>query len=255
MSFTDTFFNNYGGDTAGSSNTNLVNKVYLGSQGEKQVRFKRSGKSVTVPAGDKTETIAQAKARYLTDPKLQASWATLLRKNGFDTDPLSARAIWEMSVNGASDWYATSNGEQKVTPEQYLTWYSRKTQKPEAPALPTRQIYQVPEEQIVSDIDTVAQKVLGRTINDADKAEEWYTDLVKGINKMYSKGTVTTVKEVVNPTTGKKEKQVVQTPGFSKEGITQKIEQTVKGASPVDVERKDRVDFTKWLFGQMGGRG
>lgn len=247
----DTFFNNYG---QSATTGTLVNKVYVGAQGSKQVKLKRGGGTVSIPAGDKTETIAEAKRRYLTDPKLQSSWLALLSKNGFETDPLQARALWEISVDGASDWYSTSNGEQKITPQQYLTWYSRGTQKKKGPALPTRQIYQVPEEQIMSDIDTVAQKVLGRTISDVDKAEEWYTDLVKGINKMYQKGTVTTVKEVVNPKTGKKEKQVLQTPGFSKEGIQERIETTVRGAAPVDVERKERVDFTKWLFSQGGQR-
>lgn len=250
MSFTDTFFNNYGGDTNNTSGVNFINKVYLGTE-TKTVQGRGEKLKTT---RDKTETIAQAKARYLSDPKLQASWTALLRKNGFETDPLNARAMWEISVSGASDWYSTSNGQQKVTPEQYLTWYSRKTQKPKTPTLPTRQIYQVAEEQIASDINTVAQNILGRTISDTDKTEDWYKDLVNGINKMYSKGTVTTVKEVVNPATGKKEKQVIQTPGFTKEGISQQIEKTVRTAAPVDVERKDRVDFTKWLFGQMGGR-
>lgn len=240
----------------GQISAGYTNKVYVGpGKGKgKEVRLKRGGQTIAMPAGDETETIAEAKRRYLTDPKLQASWLTLLSKNGFETDPLNARALWEISVDGASDWFATSNGEQKITPQQYLTWYSR-GQKKKGPALPTRQIYQVPEEQIMSDIDTVAQKVLGRTIDDADKGEEWYNDLIKGINKMYQKGTVTTVKEVVNPRTGKKEKQVIQTPGFSKEEIQQKITADVRTAAPVDVERKERVDFTKWLFSQAGGQG
>jgi hypothetical protein len=248
----------FGGKSATTTTDgSLVNKVYIKTVNKKEVRsVSPTGVEYFTPARteDKVETTAEAKRRYLTDPKLQSSWLALLSKNGFETDPLQARALWEISVDGASDWYATSDGQQKITPQQYLTWYSRGTQKKKGPALPTRQIYQVPEEQIMSDIDTVAQKVLGRTISDVDKAEEWYTDLVKGINKMYQKGTVTTVKEVVNPKTGKKEKQVVQTPGFSKEGIEQRIETTVRGAAPVDVERKERVDFTKWLFSQ-GGQG
>lgn len=250
----DEFFGGQSSTT--TTDGSLVNKVYIKTVNKKEVRsVSPTGVEYFTPARteDKVETTAEAKRRYLTDPKLQSSWLVLLRKNGFETDPLQARALWEISVDGASDWYATSDGQQKITPQQYLTWYSR-GQKKKAPALPTRQIYQVPEEQIMSDIDTVAQKVLGRTISDVDKAEEWYTDLVKGINKMYQKGTVTTVKEVVNPKTGKKEKQVVQTPGFSKEGIEQRIETTVRGAAPVDVERKERVDFTKWLFSQGGQR-
>lgn len=121
--------------------------------------------------------------------------------------------------------------------------------------LPTRQIYDVPKAQIESDVNEAAQKILGRTINDEDKGQDWYQDLVKGINKLYQKGTVTTSKEVVNPATGKKERQVIQKPGFSKDKIATQIEETLTAASPVDVERKQRVDFTKWLFSQTGGQG
>jgi hypothetical protein len=123
------------------------------------------------------------------------------------------------------------------------------------PNLPTRQIYDVPKAQIESDVNEAAQKILGRTINDEDKGQDWYQDLVKGINKLYQKGTVTTSKEVVNPATGKKEKQVIQKPGFSREKIATQIEETLAAESPVDVQRKQRVDFTKWLFSQMGGQG
>jgi hypothetical protein len=123
------------------------------------------------------------------------------------------------------------------------------------PNLPTRQIYDVPKAQIESDVNEAAQKILGRTINDDDKSQDWYQDLVKGINKLYQKGTVTTSREVVNPATGKKERQVIQKPGFSKDKIATQIQETLTSASPIDVERKQRVDFTKWLFSQTGGQG
>jgi hypothetical protein len=120
--------------------------------------------------------------------------------------------------------------------------------------LPTRQIYDVPKAKIEADVDETAQKILGRTINDEDKQQDWYQDLVSGINKLYQKGTLTTSKKVVNPATGKKEVQVIQKPGFSQEKIASTIEQTLTEASPVDVERKQRVDFTQWLFSQLGGQ-
>lgn len=235
--------------------TAYTGQVYLGSQ-------KVPGYTTQSPTGgtytvkpttkDLTETTAQAQARYLTDAQLREKWNTALRKNGFGTDPLQARALWELSVAGASDWYATSNGQQKITPEQYLGWYS--SGKKKKPALPTRQVYQVTEDEIAADIDEIMLKKAGRTVQDSDKDMGWYQDLVKGISKLYSEGVVTTVKEVKNPKTGKMEKVVTQAPGFSKEQIAEEITSTIEAEDPASVQRKQRIDNTKWLLSR-GGRG
>jgi len=251
--FVDDWFNNRS-NTASSAGT-YVNKVYLGTQ-------KVPGDTIQSPTGgtytvkpttkDITETTTQAQARYLTDAKLREKWNTALRKNGFGTDPLQARALWDISVAGASDWYATSNGQQKITPEQYLGWYS--SGKKKKPALPTRQVYQVTEDEIAADIDEIMLKKAGRTVQDSDKDMGWYQDLVKGISKLYSEGVVTTVKEVKNPKTGKMEKVVTQAPGFSKEQIAEEITSTIEAEDPASVQRKQRIDNTKWLLSR-GGRG
>ncbi len=251
--FVDDWFNNRS-NTASSAGT-YVNKVYLGTQ-------KVPGDTIQSPTGgtytvkpttkDITETTTQAQARYLTDAKLREKWNTALRKNGFGTDPLQARALWELSVAGASDWYATSNGQQKITPEQYLGWYS--SGKKKKPALPTRQVYQVTEDEIAADIDEIMLKKAGRTVQDSDKDMGWYQDLVKGISKLYSEGVVTTVKEIKNPKTGKMEKVVTQAPGFSKEQIAEEITSTIEAEDPASVQRKQRIDNTKWLLSR-GGRG
>lgn len=248
--FVDTFFNNYSG-SAGTTG-GYANKVYFGQSAAKQTRMKRSGEVIDVPAGDKTLSTTEAKRLYLTDEALRNKWNTTLRKNGITADPIQARAIWDLSVDGASDWYATSNGQQKITPEQYLGWYAGGKKK--APALPTRQVYQVTEDEIDADIDEFLQKRAGRTLQDADRNEDWYKDLVSSINKLYSKGIVTTVAEVKNPKTGKMEKVVTQTPGFSKEQIEKKITSAVEAADPESVARKQRIDNTKWLFSKGGQR-
>jgi len=246
----DAFFNDWNGGA--SSTGGYANKVYFGATASKKVTMKHSGQTVTIPAGDETKTIADAKRLYLTDEALRNKWNTTLRKNGITADPIQARALWDLSVDGASDWYATSNGQQKVTPEQYLGWYAGGKKK--APALPTRQVYQVTEDEIAADIDEIMLKKAGRTIQDSDKQMGWYQDLVKGISKLYSEGIVTTVKEVKNPKTGKMEKVVTQTPGFSKEQIAQEITSTIEAEDPASVERKRRIDNTKWLFSQGGQR-
>lgn len=253
MGALDNLDSNLSGETG--SATAYTGQVYLGKKEVPAAKGVIRGQKIDTGKqyGDETLSIAQAKAKYLTDAQLREKWNTTLRKNGFGTDPLQARALWEISIAGASDWYATSNGQQKVTPEQYLTWYAGGKKK--APALPTRQVYQVAEEEIAADIDEIMLKKAGRTIQDSDKQMDWYKDLVKGISKLYSEGVVTTVKEVKNPKTGKMEKLVTQTPGFSKEEVTQKIETTLGKAAPEDVARKERVDFTKWLFSQRGSKG
>lgn len=236
--------------------TAYTGQVYLGSQ-------KVPGYTIQTPRGgtytvkpttkDLTETTAQAKARYLTDAQLREKWNTALRKNGFGTDPIQARALWDISVAGASDWYATSNGQQKITPEQYLGWYSSGKKK-KGPALPTRQVYQITEDEIDADIDEFLQKRAGRTLQDSDRDMGWYQDLVKSVSKLYNEGIVTTVKEVKNPKTGKMEKVVTQTPGFSKEQIAKEITSTIEAEDPASVQRKQRIDNTKWLLSQ-GGKG
>jgi hypothetical protein len=168
--FVDAFFNNYGANNTGMTDSSYVNKVYIGSEKVKSSKTQSpTGVSYTIPATtkDKVETIAQAKTRYLTDEALRNKWNTTLRKNGITADPIQARAIWDLSVDGASDWYATSNGQQKITPEQYLGWYAGGKKK--APALPTRQVYQVAEAEVDADIDEFLQKRAGRTLQDGTK--------------------------------------------------------------------------------------
>ena len=97
-------------------------------------------------------------------------------------------------------------------------------------------------------------KKAGRTVQDSDKDMGWYQDLVKGISKLYSEGVVTTVKEVKNPKTGKMEKVVTQAPGFSKEQIAEEITSTIEAEDPASVQRKQKIDNTKWLLSR-GGKG
>jgi hypothetical protein len=120
--------------------------------------------------------------------------------------------------------------------------------------IPTRQIYNIGPEQVASDIEDIALKILGRSITDADKEADWYNDLVKGVQKLYSKGVVSEPsKIVVNKKTGKKERLVPQTPEFSKEQVTQKITETLTEADPISLERKKNLDFANWAIQKMGG--
>jgi hypothetical protein len=235
-----------------------TNQVYLGGQGSKEVRMKRSGKTITVPAGDRTLTTQQAKSLYLTDPNVEKQWLQTLRNNGINTSipgfQIKARALWDLSVDGASDWYATSNGKQKITPDMYVSWYIGGQKKAGGPSLPSRSVYQYAPEQLAAKIDETAQSVLGRAITEADKTASWYKDLNKALNKMVSQGTVTTTKKVRNPKTGKMENVTIQKPEVTAEGITQQITGALKTADPVSLQRQQDIEIEKWFLSQRGNQ-
>ena len=251
MGALDNLDSNLSGETG--SATAYTGQVYLGKKEVPAAKGVIRGQKIDTGKqyGDETLSIAQAKAKYLTDAQLREKWNTTLRKNGFGTDPLQARALWEISIAGASDWYATSNGQQKVTPEQYLTWYAGG--KKEA-KVPTRQIYNVTPEEIDADIEEIAVKRLGRTLQDADRNAEWYKDLVKGVQNLYSQGIVSEPSKLVkNKKTGQMENIVAQSPQFSKEQVTKKITAAVEEADPISLQRKQDLDFANWAFNKIGG--
>lgn len=181
--------------------------------------------------------VKSATGKTYNDPTQLGSWVARLAENMYTSaDPVVKNLSIEDFVRSSAKFRSSSSTAAGAN-------------------VPTRQIYAVPMANIQADVDTLAQSILGRTISAEDKAEDWYQDLVKGIDKMYQKGTVTSVKAVVNPATGKLEKQVIQKPGFSKEKITENITGALEAADPASLERKQRVDFIQWMFSQLGGRG
>jgi hypothetical protein len=122
------------------------------------------------------------------------------------------------------------------------------------PSLPSRSIYQYTEADKIEMLNEVSQTLRGQDITNEDKSAKWYKDLKKSLDNMISTGTVSTTKKVKNPKTGQLEVQTVSTPGFSKEQIAVTAEKAIRKATPEDVARKERVDFTGWLFDTLGGR-
>lgn len=231
------------------------NVVYLGgTSGTKTVRMKKTGQTVNIPV-PRVTTIQEANSLYLNDPKLQANWRKTMQRNGLETgNPLIERKAWETAVTGASDWYTTSNGTARVTPEQYLQWWAGGQKKTAAPKLPSRSIYQYTPEQLAAKADEITRDLGGFTVTDEVKSKQWYKDLTKALNEMVMQGTVTTTKQVKNPKTGKMENVTIQKPEVTTEAITEKIKTAVKQADPESVARKQRIDNTKWLLSQGGQR-
>ena len=120
--------------------------------------------------------------------------------------------------------------------------------------LPSRSIYQYTEADRIKMLDDVSQTLRGQGITEEDKSAKWYKDLKKSIDNMISTGTVSTSKKVKNPKTGQLEVQTVSTPGFSQEQVAATAEKAIRKATPEDVARKERVDFTSWMFSTLGGK-
>ena len=121
------------------------------------------------------------------------------------------------------------------------------------PNLPSRSIYQYTEADRIKMLDEVSMTLRGQGITDADKSAKWYKDLKKSIDNMIATGTVSTSKKVKNPKTGQLEVQTVSTPGFSQEKVAATAERAIRQATPEEVARKERVDFTTWMFNTLGG--
>jgi hypothetical protein len=97
-------------------------------------------------------------------------------------------------------------------------------------------------------VNKSALSLLGREINDADKTATWYKSLAKTIKTMAKEGTITKTNKSGTSTTYE------TTPGYTAEKATQVIESGLKEAMPVDLARKERIDFTSWMYQQLGGK-
>ena len=148
---------------------------------------------------------------------------------------------------------ATRTGRPELTIRGFLT-ENYQVPTGTAPNLPSRSIYQYTEADRQKMIDDVSQTLRGQGITEEDKSAKWYKDLKKSIDNMIATGTVSTSQKVMNPKTKKLEVQTVSTPGFSQEQVATVAEKAIRKATPEDVARKERVDFTSWMFSALGGK-
>jgi hypothetical protein len=177
--------------------------------------------------------------------------ARYLKKPTSKYNQTFAQALIDASQDFAVE--ATRTGRPELTIRAFLT---ENYQEPTGtgPSLPSRNIYQYTEADKISMLNEVSQSLRGQDITEEDKSAKWYKDLKKSIDNMISTGTLSTSKKVTNPKTGKLEVQTVQTPGFSKEQLAVSAEKAIRKATPEEVARKERVDFTGWLFDSLGGK-
>jgi hypothetical protein len=180
--------------------------------------------------------VKAASGKTINDPNTLGAWVGRLAENIFySTDPI----VKTMSI------------------EDFLRSTAKTANIADAAAktagLPQRQIYQYTETDRQKIIDDVSLNLRGQNVTEEDKKQKWYTDLRKSIDSMINTGSLTTTSKVVNPATKKLENKSITTPGFSQEQATTVAEQAIRKAAPEDIARKERVDFTGWLFKSLGG--
>lgn len=217
-------------------------QVYVGpGKGKpKSVSIPGSGTSY-VTYGD-TESEAGLKSKYYSDPKFERNWMNILKKNGFGdaaSDPIKAAQMFDIAVSGAADWYTYSNGQRKVTPEQYISWWA----KGEGVGKPSVSVqkYLFQPEQIQELIDDTLKNTLRRKATEQE-TKEFYT----AIKKLMDEGTVTTTKQV-----GGKTVQTT-TPGYTAEKARALITEKVKAESPQDYQEAQSLAFGDFL-GKLKG--
>lgn len=231
-----------------------VNQVYLGStpvvKGKKVMSPTGVQYTEATTGGDVTRSIADAKNEFFSwDDKKLNSFISRLNAYGFkNVSRITAKTMWDMAVDGASTWYAGSRGTQKITPDQYLQWYSKGQGGGEAERLPQKQVYLYDNDAIKGIIDNTLTNVLGRKAT-ADENKQFFAK----IKEMINEGTVTTTTtKVVN---GKKMNVSTTTPGFSQEAAAMEIEKQIKSGTAGQQEdylQKKSLDFANFLS-QLGG--
>lgn len=235
--------------TADANGPTYVNQVYLGKTPVVK------GKKVTSPTGTQytqidtggeiVKSATEVKDSFYTwDDNTLNNFMARLKKYGYDDVTLpKAKSIWDMAVEGSSAWLAGSNGARKVTPDQYIEWYSKGANiKPPAPA-PTKNVYQYDPIVLGGLIDSIYQKTLGKLPTAEEKALR-----LKELQVEINKGTV-------SKTTKDKSGMAVTTttPGFSQEEAQLSIAEKLKQENPDDYDRQKRIDFSSWLSQNVQG--
>lgn len=224
-----------------------INSVYLGQEAtpaKKIVSPTGGGAVYDVKASTTDIVMDKTEAKnsfYSWDDKRLGKFKATLSAAGFkDVSNVTAATMWEAAVDGASEWYAKSDGTRKITPEEYVMWYAKdKGLTGGGGPTTSRNVYLYDKAQVNELITNKVSEVLGRNATN-DEMKHFYT-VIKG---MIDEGTVSTTKVVNGVTT------TTQKPGFTTEGAKAMIEKELKKSSPQDYQEKKSLEFADFL-GQL----
>lgn len=181
--------------------------------------------------------VKAASGKTINDPNTLGAWVGRLAENIFySTDPIVKTMSIEDFLRSTAKTANIADAAAK------------------AAAMPQREIYKKTEEDRVKLIDDVSMTLRGQAVTEEDKKAQWYKDLKKSIDKMIDTGSVRTTTKKFNPQTKKTELVATTVPAFSEEKAATVAEEAIRKATPEDVARKERVDFTSWMFSTLGGK-
>jgi len=244
-----------GGSTGGASDSStggFANKVYIGPKAPKVSKGTRGRKTYTIPgSSDETKTVQDALLEFYNwSDEEYNSFVGKLRNLGYIkagqlASPPIVQAIYESAVYGASKWYANSKGAARVTVDQYIDWYAKKTE-PTGPKV-SKTVTEYGPQQIQGWINEGLLKDAGRTYDSLSDAEK---EIFNAAVAEYAQASTTTT------TTRNKAGQVVTTiqPGVSPEAtIKEKVAEVGQAVLAPDFERQQRFDFQNWLSQNVQG--
>jgi hypothetical protein len=181
--------------------------------------------------------VKAASGKTINDPNTLGAWVGRLAENIFySTDPIVKTMSIEDFLRSTAKTANIADAAAK------------------AAAMPQREIYKKTEEDRVKMIDDVSMTLRGQAVTEEDKQAQWYKDLKASIDKMINTGSVRTTTKKFNPKTQKTELVATTVPAFSEEKVATVAEEAIRKATPEDVARKERVDFTSWMFSTLGGK-
>lgn len=226
---------------AGMGFTGDTGSVYAGTKKTKQPGPR--GRGTRTVTKDTTKTKDEMYNLFWSDNKVQSqvtSYQDALGRQSLGKP--GGYGLWKEIVDTAAGIYNGGAGT-KLTPLQILTMSASAAKKAAAePQKPTVNIYNVPDTELAADIDEASLASIGEILSPELKAK--FLPIQKA---MMAKGTKTTYR------TGPGGAQIAETtPGFSREmgkqAVTKQIEATPE-LKPVK-DRKDRIDFFKWITEQ-----
>lgn len=226
---------------AGLGFTGDTGSVYTGSK--KLTKKGPKGNIISSGTTDTTKTKDEMYNLFWSDNKVQGqvtSYQDALGRQSLGKP--GGYGLWKEIVDTAAGIYNGGAGT-KLTPLQILTMSASAAKKAAAePQKPTVNIYNVPDTELAADIDEASLASIGEILSPELKAK--FLPIQKA---MMAKGTKTTYR------TGPGGAQIAETtPGFSREmgkqAVTKQIEATPE-LKPVK-DRKDRIDFFKWITEQ-----
>lgn len=234
---------------APSSGSGFKNKIYVGTV-QKQSKGTRGRQGYTV-VKDETKSVEDALYDFYnwSDDEYNSFVSKLRRlgyiKAGQPASPPVVQALYESAVVGASKWYANSRGTAKVTVDQYLNWFAKKSE-PTGPKV-SKTITNYTPQQLEGWINEGLLKDAGRTYDSLSQAEK---DVFYQAVEEYAKSVTTT--RTTRNAAGEVVTEIMPSPS-AEQLVKEKVTEVGQATLATDVDRQVRMNFNNWLSQNVEG--